>query len=149
MAIAYEPARDRVADAVASAAVPWVNPFPVTEESFGELLRRLRDRAGYSQEAFADAVELSRKTIYSIENERGRPRFQDEVAVVTKMAEVLGQPVAVLSSKLGWLPVNQAEATWMTTLTDEQRELVLQLIHALRKAEPPPKAARQQRAARS
>lgn len=91
----------------------------MAEESFGELLRRLRDRAGLSQEAFAEAVGLSRKTIYTIENERGRPRLTDEVEVVSKMAEVLRVPVGVLSSKLGWAPAEGID--WESALMADPR----------------------------
>jgi len=92
----------------------------VAEESFGDLLRRLRDREHLSQEAFADAVGLSRKTIYTIEATVGRPQFQDEIGTVTKMAEVLKKPVSVLSIRLGWMPADEC-VDWRAGLLSDNR----------------------------
>lgn len=128
MTIAYHDTADSVSSEVDRAprlwdtrySMPARRPSRPVEEDFGELLRRLRDRAGFSQEAFAQAVGLSRKTIYSIENTKGRPAFTDEIPTVTKMAEVLKMPVSVLSLKLGWMPSEEC-VDWRAGLLSDKR----------------------------
>lgn len=133
MSIAYHAPEVGVAPNVARATPTWVNSYPVAEESFGELLRRLRDREGLSQEEFAKAVGLSRKSIYAIENNIGRPQFTDEIGTVTKMAAVLRKPVSVLSIRLGWMPAAEC-VDWRAglladkRLTDEDRDALSTVI---------------------
>jgi transcriptional regulator with XRE-family HTH domain len=120
----------------------WVTNYPVNE-TFGQLLRRLRENAGYSQENFAELVGLSRKTVQVIENSRGRPRIQNEVAVITKMAATLNIRISELSSALGWVPVEETEPlAWERGLTDQEKQAVQQVADLFRvaKDDPPPKA---------
>ena len=116
MSIAYNAPQTRVVPT----APLWVQRYPVAEESFGELLRRLRDREGFSQDEFAKAVGLSRKTIYAIENTVGRPQFEDEIGTVTKMAAALKKPVSVLSTRLGWMPADEC-VDWRAGLLSDKR----------------------------
>lgn len=127
MAIAYNDSASGVLSEVDRSPRLWDTRYSMParrnsrpEEDFGEQLRRLRDRAGFSQEAFATAMGLSRKTIYSIENTKGRPAFTDEIATVTKMAEVLKMPVSVLSLKLGWMPADEC-VDWRAGLLSDKR----------------------------
>ena len=137
------------------AAQPWVTSYAlgIREETFGQLLRRLRLDAGFrSQEAFAEAVALSHKTIQTIEGARNRPKIKGEVAVVTRMAAALGVPVSVLSAKLGWVPIEEAQATsWERGLDDSAKQIVTKLAEHLRerKADDPPATIDRRRAARS
>jgi len=63
---------------------------------FGGLVRRLRSNAGMSQEAFADACELHRTYIGSIE--RGEKTVTIETA--TRLAKALGMTLSELFSLL-------------------------------------------------
>lgn len=135
---------------------PWVTAYAVgvREESFGQLVRRLRDDAHLTQEELAEAVGLSRKTITTIERSRERPRIENEFAVVILMAAALGVPVSELSTKLGWVPVEEAQATsWEKGLDDSAKRIVTELAEHLRerKADDPPQVAAHapRRAARS
>ena len=119
------------------------------EETFGQLLRRTReDNTGLSQEKFGEAVGLSRKTIQTIENAKGRPAIKNEVPVVTRMEKVCRVAPGTLSSKLGWRvlpredapPVDAAlDAAEVTVASDTKgpkaiRDITLASIRAYRAA---------------
>ncbi len=60
---------------------------------FGEYLRRLRERAGISQETLAEEAEISSAYISQIESGRRNPPTPD---VLRRMAAPLGVPYVVL-----------------------------------------------------
>lgn len=143
---------------VEGTAQAWVTGYSMKPETFGQLLRRAREDAHLSQEALAEKVGLSRKTVQTIEAAKGRPKIKDEVAVGTKMAQVCKVRVGELSSVLGWVPIEEAEGTgWEAGLDDDEKRAVSHIADLFRaKAEDPPAerssspgVARQQRAARS
>lgn len=137
---------------VDTGAQAWVTDYPMGSETFGQLLRRLREDAGYSQEGLAAEVGLSRKTIQTIENTRSRPRIKNEVAVITRIAAKVGVRVSELSTMLGWVPIEEAKPTaWERGLSSEQKQAVTHMAELLRaKAEDPPEStAVPQRRARS
>lgn len=116
-------------------------------ETFRERVKRLRERTGLSQIEFADKAGLSREGYQKIE--RGltaRPDI-DTVRAIAKTADVR---VSSLSRMLGWVPIDEVEDDWMSALTDDQRELVMQLINQIRgSANDPPELVRPRRAVRS
>lgn len=59
----------------------------------GNLVRTLRERAGLSQEELAVRAQVSRATVQNIERDRTDPRR----AVLRRLAEALGTDVAALS----------------------------------------------------
>lgn len=94
----------------------------VEEETFGELLRRLREHVHLKQPEFADRIGISVKTVQNIENEGGRPKMIDEFDVVRRMADVLAVPVSILSSKLGWMPAEEFQSPpWELAIWNDSR----------------------------
>lgn len=94
----------------------------VQEETFGELLQRLRDRAGLTQEELGQQVGVSETTIQKWESAPGRPKIKNEVEAVRRLAGVLAVPVGVLSSKLDWLPLSEAHSPeWETVIWNDKR----------------------------
>lgn len=92
------------------------------EETFGELLRRLRDRARINQAEFAARIGRSEKGYALIENNPGRPSIDNEVETVKKMAEVLSVPTRLLSEKLGWVSLEEARSDdWEMAIWNDQR----------------------------
>ena len=59
---------------------------------FGANVRRLRKRAGYSQEAFADLSGIARSYMSEVEVGRRNPTLK----VVQRIAEALGVPASTL-----------------------------------------------------
>lgn len=139
--MAYQAALFSHVSGMDAGARSWVTGYAmvVREETFGQLLRRAREDAGYTQESFAEAVGLSRKTVQTIERTQGRPKIENEVAVVTRMALALGLSVSELSTKLGWVPVEEAKPqSWEHGLDRDAIRIVSDLASHLRSKAPDP-----------
>ncbi|WP_223654418.1 helix-turn-helix domain-containing protein [Hymenobacter psoromatis] len=46
---------------------------PASIQAFGQHLRRLREARGWSQQALADAADITKKTVYRIEKAQTAP----------------------------------------------------------------------------
>ena len=69
----------------------------MTQESFGERLKRLRDRAGFTGKAFSDMIEVPYQTYMGYENKGTEPKFD----VLLRIASLLHVSVEDL---LGYHP---------------------------------------------
>ena len=65
---------------------------PNTKVLFGRRVRALRERAGFSQEAFANEVGIDRSHYSAIERGRTNPCLE----TMTAIAQTLGVPIAEL-----------------------------------------------------
>lgn len=74
-------------------------------ETFGEIVRRHRLEAEFSQEDLASAVGVSRFTVGDWETNKTR---EPDRRTVAKVAEVLGIELVRLYQALGWLPADGA-----------------------------------------
>lgn len=101
----------------------WETPPGVAKaETFGAVVRRLRERKGLTQLELALNVGLSEKTIQALETARDRPRLKNEVEVVRKMAEALDVPTLVLSESLGWALLTELRSPdWETVIWADKR----------------------------
>ena len=91
-------------------------------ETFGAVVRRLRERKGLTQLELALNVGLSEKTIQALETSQDRPRLKNEVEVVRKMAEALDVPTLVLSESLGWALLTELRSPdWETVIWADKR----------------------------
>lgn len=118
--------------------------------TFGELLRRWRNKRGLTQEQLADKAEVARRYLASLEGDDvdspGKP-------IVRKLATALEIPTSLLSKPLGWVPIEEIDGTegvdWVTrmrgdpSITEDGHDLIAgmaQQLRALRtsRAEPKP-----------
>lgn len=121
--------------------------YALSDETLAERIKRLRERTGLSQVDFADRAGLSREGYQKIERGITMKPDNDTIRAIAKAA---GKPVGTLSRMLDWLPLDEADNDLLRDLTDEQREIVVELIGQLRRrADRPPDTLRPQRAARS
>ena len=67
---------------------------PASIQAFGQHLRTLREHRGWSQQALADAADVTKKTVYRIETGQTAPTLD----VLVCLAEGLELPLAVLVS---------------------------------------------------
>lgn len=66
-------------------------------QAFGQHLRRLREARGWSQQALADAADVSKPTIYRIET----ARYSATLDVLASLAQGLEIPLGELVSFAG------------------------------------------------
>jgi transcriptional regulator with XRE-family HTH domain len=67
---------------------------PASNQAFGQHLRTLRETRGWSQQALADAANVTKKTVYRIETAQTSPTLD----VLVCLAEGLEIPLAELVS---------------------------------------------------
>lgn len=119
--------------------------------TFGELLRRWRNKRDLTQEQLADKAEVARRYLASLEGDEvdspGKP-------IVRRLAGALGIPTSVLSKPLGWVPIEELDGSegvdWITrmrgdpSITEDGHDLIagmaeqLRALRASRGAEPKP-----------
>jgi transcriptional regulator with XRE-family HTH domain len=82
------------------------------EETFGEMVRKLRDRlpGRISQAKFAEMAGLSERTVQNIESGES---MDPAPTTVRGIAAALTLPVGALSRKLGWIPIEEADPNWI------------------------------------
>lgn len=66
------------------------------EKTFGEIVRRRREKAGLSQEAFAELAGVHRTYMSSIE----RGKVQVSIGVAAQLAAALGTPLSTIWREL-------------------------------------------------
>ncbi|WP_310393753.1 helix-turn-helix transcriptional regulator [Hymenobacter sp.] len=62
---------------------------PASNQAFGQYLRTLREAKGWSQQALADAADITKKTVYRIETAQTSPTLD----VLVCLAEGLEMPL--------------------------------------------------------
>ncbi|KAA3437084.1 helix-turn-helix domain-containing protein [Rufibacter hautae] len=66
--------------------------YPKKIELFGDHLRRLRERKGFSQQALADTADITKITVLRIENGRNAPTLD----ILLSLSEALEIPLSEL-----------------------------------------------------
>lgn len=125
--------------AVARSTHHWVSLYPVVEDTFAELVGKLRERRGLSQTALAEAIGVDRKTMGKIESGQWNPSASDDQKIVRAIAKTLGYPTGVFSRLRGWLPAEE-QGDWAAgfladpTISEEIKASVMRWVEFERRA---------------
>jgi transcriptional regulator with XRE-family HTH domain len=68
----------------------------MSTESFGTILRRLREAKGMSQQALADAIGIAQMSVSFYEQDKHEPGWN----AVVKICQALGEPCAIFQNAL-------------------------------------------------
>lgn len=105
-------------------------------EHWGERVRRLRRRKGWTQEELAERAEIDRRYVGRLETgEVDDP----EPDTVKKLAKALEVPASYFSELLGWVPSDEA-TDWESAVmrdgrfTDAEKEAIITLGRAALRA---------------
>ncbi len=118
---------------MARARPNWVSMFPMAEddETFGEMVERLRERTGLSQEVVADHLGITDKTYRAWI--RGLP-VEKEIQLIEKIAPLLNVTVARLVRKRfaisGDTVDSESAVEADDRLSPQQRAAVIEVIRA-------------------
>ena len=83
----------------------------------GERIRKLRERTGKSLTAFADAIGVSKQTLYKYENDIITNVPSDKIELIAELSGC--SPCYVM----GWEEVEQSDIVFMTPTKDEREVL--------------------------
>lgn len=84
----------------------------------GERIRLIRERLGKTQTAFADAIGVSKQTLFKYENNIITNVPSDKIELMAEVANV--SPAFIM----GWEPEEIGNIVFMTPTTDEQNVIM-------------------------
>lgn len=133
MTIAHALTPNRIGHALAGPPAYRISLFPVMEEeeTFGEMVDRLRERRGIPKEKFAELLDVTKKTLNAWLSGR---RVHDEIRLIESAREHLDVPLSMLLRKrFNLAPSGEMTDAESAILSDprlsmEQREALLSVM---------------------